>query len=337
MNYESEEALAKINLAIWQQEASAQPPEQGSAPFLFGSNGVRVVSQGDSWFDYLPGIDIIKWLKLTSGYNIKNFGTAGDTLENMVFGTEIRQANWTRRPGEMGAVIDEIKSTQPLFFLFGGGGNDIVGDELDAFLNHADSNPTSLLRTEVLDYTINTVFKGAYESMIKQVQQANPKIHILFHGYGRGIPTGKAVINIGSLHVIGPWLRPALTRKNILDPALQRKLIAAIVDRFNEMLKGLASGKPNLHYIDLRNEIKDDDWINENHLNALAYRRMAALFEAKMNALLPKPAAAVQARAKAAALAAFQALEQSLAPDCASVSPQGKKRPRPRVIEAPSA
>lgn len=335
MNYESEEALAKINLAIWQQEASAQPPVQGSAPFLFGSNGVRVVAQGDSWFDYPPGIDIIKWLKLTSGYSIKNFATAGDTLENMVYGSLINQASWTHKPPEMDAVIDEIKSSKPAFFLFSGG-NDIVGRRLDGFLNHASSNPTSLLRNEVLDYSIDRVFKGAYETMIQRVQQANPKIHILFHGYGRGIPTGKAVINVGPLRLIGPWLRPALTRKNILDPAVQRTVIATIADRFNEMLKGLASGKPNLHFIDLRTEIKDGDWVNENHLNALAYRRVAALFEAKMNALLPKQDAAVQMLAKAATLAAFHALEQSLGLPSASVTPLGKKRTRPRAIEAPT-
>jgi hypothetical protein len=113
-------------------------------------------------------------------------------------------------------------------------------------------------------------------------------------------------------------------------------VIATIADRFNEMLKGLASGKPNLHFIDLRTEIKDGDWVNENHLNALAYRRVAALFEAKMNALLPKQDAAVQMLAKAATLAAFHALEQSLGLPSASVTPLGKKRTRPRAIEAPT-
>ncbi|MES2818563.1 MAG: SGNH/GDSL hydrolase family protein [Pseudomonadota bacterium] len=315
MDYEREDVLAKINLAIWQQEATTQPAEPGSAPFLFDCNGVRVVAQGDSWFDYLPGIDIIKWLKLTSGYRIKNFATPGDTLENMVYGTEIREGAWTRRPPEMEEVLDEIRRTQPAFFLFCGGGNDIAGrfgERLDAFLNHASANPADLLRSEFLEYSVNTLFKAAYESMIERVQQANPAIHILFHGYGRAIPTGKAVINLGNFRLIGPWLRPALTRKNILDPALQRRLIATIADRFNEMLMGLAAARPNVHFIDLRDSIRDDDWINETHLNALAYWRAATLFEAKMDALLPTSALAGHLRAKTTTLAAFQALEQSL-------------------------
>lgn len=317
MDYAREEVLAKINLAIWQQEAKAQGAEQGSAPFLFGGNGVRVVAQGDSWFNYLPGIDIIKWLKLTSGYRIKSFATPGDTLENMVYGTEIREGVWTRRPPEMEEVLDEIRRTQPAFFLFCGGGNDIAGrtgEQLDAFLNHASGDPAQLLRSEYLDYIVNTVFKQAYASMIERVQRANPAIHILFHGYGRAIPTGKAVLNLGTLRLIGPWLRPALTRKNILDPALQRGLIAAIVDRFNEMLAGLAATRPQVHLIDLRDSLRDDDWINENHLNALAYWRVATLFESKMDALLPASALAEHLRVKAATRAAFQALEQSLLP-----------------------
>ncbi|MET1078511.1 MAG: hypothetical protein ABWY06_10890 [Pseudomonas sp.] len=334
MNYESEETLAKINLALWQQEPSDLPVEPGSAPFLFGANGVRVVAQGDSWFNYPPGIDIIKWLKLTSGYRIRNFATAGDTLENMIYGTQINEGAWTRDPVEMAAVLDEIRTTQPSFFLFCGGGNDIVGEQLDGFLNHASSNPASLLRDEFLDYTVNTVFKGAYERMIAQVQQANPLIHILFHGYGRAIPTGKAVINIGPLRIIGPWLRPALTRKNILDPAAQRLLMAEIANRFNVMLQGLTAGQPRLHYLDLRDEIRDDDWINETHLTSFAHRRVAALFEAKMNALLPPGLVAQQTQAKATTLAAFQALERSL-DNQASASP-GKRKARQDDLRAPA-
>ncbi len=334
MNYESEETLAKVNLALWQQEPGTLPVEPGSAPFLFSANGVRVVAQGDSWFDYPPGIDIIKWLKLTSGYRIKNFATHGDTLENMIYGTEIKEGAWTRDPVEMTKVIDEIRSTQPRFFLFCGGGNDIVGEQLDGFLNHASANPTSLLRDEFLDYTVNTVFKGAYQQMIAQVQQANPQIHILFHGYGRAIPTGKAVINIGNLRFIGPWLRPALTRKNILDPAAQRLLMAEIANRFNGMLQGLAAGQSNLHYLDLRDEIKDDDWVNETHLNAAAHRRVAALFEAKMNALLPPGLVEQQKQAKATTLEAFQALERSL--DSQANGASDKRKARQHGLRAPA-
>jgi hypothetical protein len=313
MNYESEDALAKINLAIWQHEQPAQAPAPGAAAgFFFGSDGVDVVAQGDSWFDYLPGVDIIKWLKLTSGYKIKNFATGGDTLENMVYGTQINEGSWIRKPLEFTEVLAEIKKTKPVFFLFSAGGNDIAGDEFASFLNHADSSPPSLLRTDYVKDIIGRVFRGAYEDMIKRVKAVSPKIKIIFHGYGRAIPTGKGVVNIGNYRFIGPWIRPSLTCKNIMDPQVQRKLVADFIDQLNVMLKSVADNNPDVYYLDLRDQIKDDDWINELHLNAPAYRRMAAVFENKMDSLLQPKQATVQINSKATALASFQILEQSL-------------------------
>ncbi|WP_148051141.1 SGNH/GDSL hydrolase family protein [Pseudomonas fluorescens] len=313
MNYESEDALAKINLAIWQHDQPAQKVKADSTyGFFFGSNGVKVVAQGDSWFDYLPGVDIIKWLKLTSGYKIKSFASGGDTLENMVYGTEIKEGAWTRQPVEFIEVLDEIKSTKPAFFLFSAGGNDIAGDEFASFLNHASSSPATLLRTDYVKDTIGRVFRGAYEEMIKKVKAASPKTKIIFHGYGRAIPTGKGVVNIGNYRFIGPWIRPSLTRKNIMDPQVQRQIVADFIDQFNAMLKSVADSHPDVHYLDLRDLIKDDDWINELHLNAPGYKRMAAVFEDKMDSLLSSRLAAVQRDAKAAAQLSFQLLEQSL-------------------------
>ncbi|WP_219096695.1 SGNH/GDSL hydrolase family protein [Pseudomonas sp. UMAB-40] len=312
MNYESEDALSKINLAIYQHEQVGQPLPKGAKGFFFGSNGVNVVAQGDSWFDYLPGVDIIKWLKLTSGYKIKSFATGGDTLENMVYGTEFKEGAWTRKTPEFAEVLAEIKNTKPAFFLFSAGGNDIAGDEFAAFLNHADSNPPDLMRTGYVDYVINTVFKGAYENMIKRVKAAHPKVKIIFHGYGRAIPTGKGVVNFGNYRFIGPWIRPSMTKKNILDPVVQRKIVADFINKLNEMLKSVASNNTDVYYLDLRDHIKDDDWINELHLNNPAYRRVATLFEDLMDSLLSKKDSAIQLAAKAVAIKSFQLLEQSL-------------------------
>ncbi|MFJ2539635.1 MULTISPECIES: SGNH/GDSL hydrolase family protein [unclassified Pseudomonas] len=313
MNYESEDALAKIDLAIWQHDQPAQKQVEGVTGFFFGSNGVDVVAQGDSWFDYLPGVDIIKWLKLTSGYKIKSFASGGDTLENMVYGTEIKDGAWTRPRPEFEDVLAEIKRIKPAFFLFSGAGNDIAGDEFASFLNHADASPASLVRTDYVNDTVDRVFRNAYEDMIKRVKAAHPKIKIIFHGYGRAIPTGKGVVNIGNYRFIGPWLRPSLTRKNIMNPQVQRQIVTDFIDQLNTMLKSVADAHPDVYFIDLRNLINDDDWINELHLNALAYKRMAKQFEDKMDSLLTSKQALVKAQAKTTALEAFNRLEQSLA------------------------
>ncbi len=40
--------------------------------------GGKIIAQGDSWFDYLPGKDIIDCLKKIYGYDISNYATAAD-------------------------------------------------------------------------------------------------------------------------------------------------------------------------------------------------------------------------------------------------------------------
>lgn len=54
--------------------------------FLHGST--KIVAEGDSWFDYFPGTDFIDCLRKHHGYYLeKNYAKAGDTLENMIYGT----------------------------------------------------------------------------------------------------------------------------------------------------------------------------------------------------------------------------------------------------------
>lgn len=261
---------------------AAQDAMGGLLGFLSETN---IVAQGDSWFDYLPGNDIIKALK-GRGLAIKNYGTGGDTLENMLFGTAYKGRTWERRPAEFLKVLESVESIQPKFFLFSGGGNDIAGDELAPYLNHASLNPENPLREEHLDFMFSKVFRASYEFMIKSVTKAKPDIEIIVHGYGHAIPTGEGVFGFGSWHFIGPWLRPSLTAKGILNPSAQVGIIRRMIDVFNEMLKDLASVYSNVHYVDLRGLIKPRDWVNELHLDSAGYEKVADAYMAVMKPLM---------------------------------------------------
>lgn len=62
----------------------------GTLKFLHGST--KIVAEGDSWFDYFPGTDLIDCLRKHHGYYLeKNYAKAGDTLENMIYGTGNQQ------------------------------------------------------------------------------------------------------------------------------------------------------------------------------------------------------------------------------------------------------
>lgn len=234
----------------------------------------QIVAEGDSWFDYLPGTDIIDCLRNHHGYSIKNYADAGDTLENMVYGTKFKKGSFRPAEPTIFKVLRKIEQLKPKVFLFSGGGNDIAGDEFGSFLNHAETGLPPL-RNEYIDYMINNVFKKCCEDLISKVTQVSPHTHIIMHGYGYTVPTGKAVSLLG-FKFAGPWLRPALTAKRILEADAQARTVEAMIDSYNEMLKSLDAKYPFFHHVDLRSIINANvDWANELHLKNSAYARAA--------------------------------------------------------------
>lgn len=243
----------------------------GAMKFLPGST--KIVAEGDSWFDYLPGTDLVDCLRNHHGYYIKNYAKAGDTLENMIYGTGIND-DFDGTTPSIYRVLRKIDELKPNVFLFSGGGNDIAGDEFASYLNHANSN-LSPLRDDYVDYMIHVVFKKYFEDLIAKVSEKSPNTHILTHGYGHTIPTGKGV-NFLFFTFAGPWLRPALTMKRIFDPSQQRAAVDTMIDSYNNMLNDLAQSNEKFHHIDLRGLLNPDtDWANELHLKNSAYAKAA--------------------------------------------------------------
>ncbi len=293
--------LARIDLY---NEASLNPGPMaagGAEPLGFSlgsSKSIKAVANGDSWFDYLPGWDIIKSLK-RKGYAIQNFGTGGDTLENMLYGNRYDRS-WERELPEHAEVRATVANLKPKFFLFSGGGNDIAGPELAAYLNHSDAGlGGGDLRLGYLDYMMDTVFFEYYKYMVKTITQSHSDVQILIHGYARPLITGLGVVNIvGGWHFIGPWLRPALTSKGIVDPARQYRAVATIIEKLNDMLARVAALYPNVHYIRLLDDIKPRHWINELHLTKEGYDLVGGMFDSVMQGLMDAQEKADLANAK---------------------------------------
>jgi lysophospholipase L1-like esterase len=232
----------------------------------------KIVAEGDSWFDYLPGTDIIDCLRSHYNYVIRNYAKAGDTLENMIYGTEI-DSYFDRISPTIERVLKKIKALQPKVFLFSGGGNDIAGEEFASFLNHKSSGLPPL-REDYVDTMVNTVFRKYFEDLISRVEAVSPATYIVTHGYGHTIPTGKGVTFL-IFTFVGPWIRPALAKKGIFDKAEQRETVARMIDAYNNMLHQLAESNDSFIYVDLRHEIDpEDDWVNELHLKNSAYARV---------------------------------------------------------------
>lgn len=271
MDQWDDEEIAKFKEEGTENELNLIQIDSGILKIL--SEETKIVSEGDSWFDYLPGTDIIDCLRKHHDYYIKNYGNAGDTLENMIYGNGFNH-NYQRTKPSIGKVLKELGKLKPKVFLFSGGGNDIAGDGFGSFLNHNESNLPDM-REVYLEYMINVVFKKYFEDLIEKVSIVSPQTNILAHGYGYTYPTGKGVSFL-FFTFTGPWLLPALAMKGIYDPIKQRAAVNRMIDSYNEMLIGLEKESSKFHHIDLRNVLDPaNDWANELHLKNSAYAKAA--------------------------------------------------------------
>lgn len=271
-------------VAAFKQAGQVQQLEQVRtlAPAAVGGPGI-IIAEGDSWFDYLPGTDIIDCLRNNHGLVIENYAKAGDTLENMIYGTGInRQFQRVSPPIER--VLQRLQALQPKVFLFSGGGNDVAGDEFEGYLNHKSSGLPALREPYVTEMLTN-VFHTYFADLMAKVAAVSPGTHLIVHGYGHTVPTGRAV-DFLFLTFVGPWLRPALARKGIFDPAEQRAIVFTLIDRFNDLLATLARQHDHFHHIDLRDLINPDtDWVNELHLRNSAFARVAQRIQERIQGL----------------------------------------------------
>ena len=82
-NWSEEEVALFKELAIAQSEGEPNITAGPMATASSTKSHLKIVAEGDSWFDYKISADLIDCLRKFHGYKIKNYAKLGDTLENM--------------------------------------------------------------------------------------------------------------------------------------------------------------------------------------------------------------------------------------------------------------
>lgn len=260
----------------------------------------KLVAQGDSWFDYPTSWDLIDWLK-SYGHDIDDFAVAGSTLNDIVYGPVPR--NWLGIPQSHDAsrraeLINAIQKKKPHAVLLSGGGNDIAGDEFFSFVNNALSNLQNPNQV-VLDGVVNDTFLKAYSDIVDLInakaQAMGSTIHIFVHGYDYPWPDGRG---FSMFNLVGPWFHQTFNRKNYpYDPndanasqelLIRHDIVAKFIDSFNAMLANLQAKYPaNVHYVDLRNTLKNQsEWANELHPKRDGFRKLAEKINLALHTVL---------------------------------------------------
>ncbi len=218
-----------------------------------GYKGIRIVDEGDSWFQY-PLIleDIVD--VVSEKYPIYSLSGAGDTLDEMLAIGEYRKA-----------IIEK----KPDILMLSAGGNDILGE--GAFVNlikpYKDgASPKDLVRHDRLAETLSQI-TAKYRAIFSEALKLKPNLQIVTHGYDLIHPRED-----------GKWLGKPLKAKNI-PLGLGREVVSIILRQFNHQMSQLADSQPNsITHINLLG-VADrgaSSWHDEIHPKNAGFARAAA-------------------------------------------------------------
>jgi hypothetical protein len=262
-----------------------------------------LLAQGDSWFDYPPGTDLIDCLHSNHGHTITNIAVAGSTLNDEAYGPVPRELFGlpagplqSDDPSRIAELVHRIQQDKPQALLLSAGGNDIAGDEFFSFINNSKSGLTAI-NADVLNGVVNGTFKAAYQYLIDTAiaAAADPKFKIFTHGYDYPFPDGRGVISFLGWKV-GPWFDPTFNQKNYpynntADLQVRHDITAKFIDALNAMLTGLTAqpkyvGK--LFHVNLVGTLSSPaDWANELHPGNAGFSSFADKIDAVLQANLP--------------------------------------------------
>lgn len=237
-----------------------------------------LIAEGDSWFDF-PWFDVLAALEDEHGYSVESVAHRGDRVEEMAYagGQLAKLVRLLERCLRRGEV--------PRALLLSGGGNDIVGDDLQMLLEHADS-PTAGFNPAVVEGIVDYRLRHSYARILAEITATcegllGEPLPIVIHGYDRPVPDGRGFLG-GFWILPGPWLEPSFRRKGYLLPTAQR-LMGELIDRFNAMLVDLVAESEFAHvrHVDLRGVLSDHPdyrewWSDELHPTRQGFRAVAS-------------------------------------------------------------
>ncbi len=257
------------------------PGAPAAAAAAAGGQPLKIVAEGDSWFDYpVPffGGGVIPRLQKRLGVPILNLAKAGDEVR-YIMGVE-----------ERSILITHLHQGSPAggkwdVLLFSGGGNDIVGNPMALWVNdyRPAVPPAALLHGPRFESALALVLAG-YEDLIQLRDALSPTTHLIFHAYDFAIPDGRGICHLG------PWLKPTFDLRKFPSRTAAFEVVKVMLQRFATALSNLQQRSQGVTFLNTQGTLPPNtgSWHNELHPSRTGFQQIAELFYAKLKALYPQ-------------------------------------------------
>jgi hypothetical protein len=241
---------------------------------------IRVLAEGDSWFDYpVPfKTDTIRSLQSLISTPIANMAHFGEEVRQML-GLKLREEIEARL--SQGAPDGHPWDAM----LFSGGGNDFVGDPLCLWLR---TYAQGMSAAEIIDAprcnAVLDIVRAGYQDLIALRDRLSPKTVLFFHQYDFAAPSGKGVCGLG------PWLKPALVYRTVPE-SLRTEVIRLMLEAFARVLSQVSAANPtSVVVVPTQGTFTDQSgkwWANELLPTDHGFKAIAAKFAAALKARFP--------------------------------------------------
>lgn len=245
----------KYGLSDWHQY---QPRNDINAPI--------VLCFGDSWFWYpIPGVGNLSNRLLDFGqYQSIDIAAIGKN------GMEIAY------PGK-GILSDlttflQWESKTVDMIAISGGGNDFAGaDDLDPLLQKGVAGDAeSWFKKKETDALFANI-KAGYQRVVYLRNTFCPTVPIVTHCYAYAHATGQGLL------WLSPWIKPSFDKIG-MPQTLHADAVKFIIDSLAKVQKSLEKSEPLYHFVDTRNLLRPDDWVNELHPTGEGFNKIARPF-----------------------------------------------------------
>lgn len=229
-----------------------------------GWTGPRIVSEGDSWFQYPLFLDDIID-HLMEKHAVLSLDAAGDTLAQMI---------------QQNEIIRTVERERASAVLLSAGGNDLFqGGNIANLIETVSVGATAAELVGPRFDAFLAKILADYRALILRIRAAHPHVRIFIHGYSAAFSR------------MDRWIGRPLKAKGVMPTSVQNRVVEVMVERFNAAQKRLVSDPAmggRVFHVDLTGLGRNaDNWYDEIHMDGATNAKAAEAFAKALQAHLP--------------------------------------------------